>query len=61
MATKKHYVAIAKIFADEIKLTTRMDDTYAVLASVAGQLATVLKEENPRFDWYKFLEACGVE
>jgi hypothetical protein len=56
--TRKDYQLIARAIKD-----TR-DNYYAenmAIAHVVGVLASRLKEDNPRFDVYKFVEACGIE
>jgi hypothetical protein len=56
--TRKDYEVIAKAIKD-----TR-ENYYAenlAIAHVVGVLASRLKEDNPRFDVYKFVEACGIK
>jgi hypothetical protein len=65
MLTKKDFKAIADIINYEY---TRFDDTSEddvdgkiAIKDVAIRLADYLTTQNPRFDRYKFLTACGVE
>ena len=51
--SKKDYVLIAKVFADNNGIEN--------VQALAVQLAKVLGGENPRFDSGRFLKACGVE
>jgi hypothetical protein len=56
--TRKDYELIAKAIKD-----TR-ENYYAenpAIAHVIGVLASRLKEDNSRFDVYKFVEACGIK
>ena len=50
--TKKDYIKIAKILK-----TTDLEPHKR--ASLAVSFAQVCKEDNPRFDVQRFLEACG--
>ena len=47
MMTRKHYVAIAKA----ISLNKGRD-------SIIPALASVFADDNPNFDWDKFVKAC---
>jgi len=51
--TKKDYIKIAKILK-----TTDLDAHKR--ASLAVSFAQVCREDNPRFDIQRFLDACGV-
>lgn len=57
--TKQHYEAIA----DEVKtLVDLFEDNSGDIDAVqafAERLATVFKNDNPRFDKQRFLKACG--
>ena len=56
--TRKDYQVIAQAIKD-----TR-ENYYAenlAIAHVVGVLASRLKEDNPRFDVYKFVDACGIK
>ena len=56
--TKKDYVKIAAALR-----CTRNDYPLAepdILDSVCQRLATVLKDDNPKFDRAKFYKACGL-
>ena len=59
--TKKHFIAIAKIIRREYALYSGgyLPKKYAV-KSVALELADYFKICNPRFDYDKFMEACGL-
>ena len=47
--TKKDFIAVAEIIREHGN------------AQIARELAKVFKQQNPRFDTVRFLEACGVE
>jgi len=49
--TKQHFEALAA----EIKAISDMDTR----AAAADAVAKVAKRFNPRFDWMRFLAACG--
>jgi hypothetical protein len=56
--SRKHYIAIAAIFADARSFTK---DPIA-LALVASRLADTFARENQRFDRVRFLAACeGID
>lgn len=62
--TRKHFQAIAAAVqaARAAQLDVGGDPTTVnvTLDRVAGELATVCRAENPRFDRSKFMAACGV-
>ena len=65
--TRKDYKALAKAIANakarEIDLGATGRDLAIVgfaLESVVREIATVLAEDNPRFDRDKFITACGL-
>lgn len=61
MMSRKHYKAIAEAIACEVERNGgEQNDTLVSLMSVAGSLAKVMSEDNPRFDRNKFLVACKV-
>ncbi len=53
MMTRKHYVMLARVI--ERNAANSFD-----VFMLAHDLANELKNDNPRFDRAKFLEACGV-
>lgn len=63
--SKKDYVAMAKVldaFRRELLnmgLSSRVDD--AVVKRLIVPLAHIAREDNPRFDYSRFLTACGVQ
>jgi len=61
--TRKHFVAVAKSFSDNLDnpdVKASAVATYAV-KMMAREVATVFAECNPRFQRGRFLAACGVE
>jgi hypothetical protein len=58
MLTTKDFVALAQVIHTEYE-TTEPHSRHAV-ASVAYGIAAVCKESNPRFDYDRFIAACGV-
>ena len=52
MMTKKDFIRIAA----EINAIADMDER----KKAAGIFAAIAKTSNPRFDIYRFLNACGV-
>lgn len=50
--SKKHYIAIAAALRN---ITDR-----AARQAVVGELLTLFKRDNPRFDCQRFMEACDV-
>lgn len=60
--TKKDFIAVAKIIRELGQLNRDFDDEAKFTANrIARELAKVFKQQNPRFDTVRFLEACGVE
>lgn len=57
--TRKHFQAIADVFAGEIAVTASPEGKLA-LANAAISLGHVLRQENPRFDRQRFYRASGV-
>ena len=57
---KKHYIEIARVLKEEYEGTDRehaRDAIYRVACALCG----LFSQDNPRFDKYKFLVACGLE
>lgn len=58
--TRKDYVMIAQVFEKlNDDFNNGGEDTVS-LALVVEELAMALKNDNPRFDMYRFLDACNV-
>ena len=57
--TRKDYELIAKALRQEIDNTCPCNDCH-VKRRMVKSLATVLKEDNPRFNPDKFIKACGL-
>lgn len=57
MLTKKHYTAIAAVFAEqyERKADPKRRQMTVILAHA---LADVFEKDNPRFDRQRFIDAC---
>jgi hypothetical protein len=74
--TRKHFQAIADVIKEipsdrvlhkamEFPVpegdTRVLVDTMPMRIEVAGMMAGILKDQNDRFDYHTFFEACGVE
>jgi len=67
MSSRKDYEQTAKVIRDKkecvcIDEFTNEDEYYmklGVLASVAGEFASVYSQDNPKFDRDRFMKACG--
>jgi hypothetical protein len=61
--TRKDYVKIARVLALHMQVATEMGagERKETIEDLAGDLAYMLKADNPRFDRDKFLAACGVK
>ena len=74
--TRKHFRGVAEIVKqvpDSRVLNKAMEfpvkegdprvlvDTTPMKTELAGQMAGFLKDQNDRFDYHTFFEACGVE
>ena len=60
--TKKHFIALAKVFSDNLAnpdVKGSAVATYAV-KMMAREVATVCAMNNPLFKRGRFLDACGV-
>jgi dihydroneopterin aldolase len=53
--TKKHYQAIASIYASHLT-----KDNYKLISQMVNDLCVLLIQDNPKFDRSKFLTACGL-
>lgn len=61
MMSRKNYEAIASVIKEAVRRTDDGDmDKLMPLYQLAHSLTVVLKEDNPRFDRAKFLEACDI-
>ena len=58
--TKKDYILIAKVIKHH-KQGVNSEQAKRMRESIAKELADELKNENNRFDYVKFLSACGIE
>lgn len=62
---RKHFEAIARVIAEE--LPRAFDDYPNVVSNasyreqVAREFAEMLKATNPRFDFTRFMLACGID
>lgn len=63
--TKKDFIAVAEIIREHGNIFSHncsFDDGAKFAANrIARELAKVFKQQNPRFDTVRFLEACGAE
>ena len=69
--TKKDYVLIAKTIlrerlADSLEFAHPLDERARKVSNQATErvvlaLANAFRDDNPRFDWDRFVNACGVE
>lgn len=59
--TKKHFIAIAAVIADQMKTTHGADGLAQrdILDATAAALADVFAGLNGQFDRDRFLRACG--
>lgn len=52
--TRKHYIKLAEVIREQYQAGT-------IQACAIDRLGDVFYEDNPRFDWGRFAEACGLE
>ena len=57
--SRKHYIEVAKVIQDQMLLNGGQR-TETVLKAVAESLADMFKQDNPRFDRSRFMDACGL-
>lgn len=60
--SRKHYREAADVIRGRVETARANGNTATVnaLLGVAGDLATMFKADNSRFDREKFMEACGL-
>ena len=60
--TRKDYVMIAEAIRTQIELSEKFqeEEARAGAQNIAYDLALRLGNDNPRFDYNRFLVACGV-
>ena len=58
--TKKDYELIANVIRGCVVFDTTKLTGKEMLVEVSYQLAHFLKQDNPKFDKDKFINACGV-
>jgi len=60
--TRKDYVRIAAAIAASrpVEVSGHRGEWRAALFCVASKLGTELAADNPRFDYERFMTACGV-
>lgn len=58
--TKKHYQLLANILRNHIVVEQLAGSQLGKEAELVAQLNTALKRDNPRFDYKRFKEACGL-
>lgn len=62
--TRKDYIAIAAVFNKRADMARNIQNAPSRLAhyqEIAGDVADMLANDNPRFDVSRFLKACGVQ
>lgn len=57
MFTQRHYIAVAKLFA-ETRPTDEASFAYAQWRTMLIAFSTKFEADNPKFDQRKFTEAC---
>lgn len=58
--TRKDYEFIARQFKQELLLTNCSPETIQVLITLTKRIADAAQKDNPKFDYDKFLAACGL-
>lgn len=60
--TRKDYKMIARAIRLQYNIAKMADEDAAMLRirKIAGDMAHMFDEDNPRFDGDKFMEACAV-
>ena len=64
--TKKDYELVAytlfgEVFADNETLCEAWEDAEELYQGIVSGLAMAFKQHNPRFDYDKFVKACGLK
>jgi hypothetical protein len=57
--TKKHFTQLALIINAAHPYTQGSDQAERIVREIAGELAKLCRQENPRFDSTRFFQACG--
>lgn len=65
MVIKKDFVAIAEIIKDELEFATTvkghcLNCSYRI-RTLTSNLADYFEKQNPNFDRWRFLRACGLD
>ena len=55
--TKKDYIKIATVLKSYGNANTKINK---LVAKLVDEMATTLKQDNPRFNRDKFYKACGI-
>ncbi len=58
--TKKDFIVVARVVAEHIKAKQGYAIQQEAVKDVAIDLAHAFKADNSRFDYFKFMEACGI-
>jgi len=60
--TRKDYILIASAINKAVKrYKERLDISTEAVSCLVDSLSVALSEDNPRFDWERFEEACYKE
>jgi len=59
--TRKDYQLIASTIKNQFSYYEEMSPEYKALNELAERFSYDLSKDNPRFDFVRFLEACGVK
>jgi hypothetical protein len=54
--SKKDYIKFARFIAEEVKPRLARDEA----VEVASKLAAIFIDDNSRFDYQRFMAACGL-
>lgn len=58
--SKKHYIAVAEIFAGDLKANYNNEQAFLAVRNVCLSMAQLFQRENERFDRATFFKACGL-
>lgn len=57
--SKKHYIRLAEVIRLAKPYAEGSDQAERIVRDIAGTIANVCEDDNPRFDRARFLAACG--
>ena len=58
--TRKDYVAMAQVIREEVDNFDSIPEAMTAIHNITEGMAKVFKQDNERFDYERFISACGL-